>query len=151
MANLLAQAMSKQVVLENKPTSWRLESSWRLVNKHFASFRSYLLALLHIFSFLFNYVLWWLNVKKKKTDSTIYLSFTWLSPSSIRNLPFLGCLGLGYIFFSFLPILPWELDLILEKSFQYEVSKTNFFKLGFTPFKAPLQGLELQEKEAQKD
>ena len=66
MANLLAQAMSKQVVLENKPTSWRLEFSWRLVNKHFGSFRSYLLALLHIFSFLFNYVLWWLNVKKKK-------------------------------------------------------------------------------------
>lgn len=129
MANLLAQAMSKQVVLENKPTSWRLESSWRLVNKHFGSFRSYLLALLHIFSFLFNYVLWWLNVKKKK-HSTICLSFTWLSPSSIRNLPFLGCLGLGYTFFSFLTILPWELDPIPWKKFSIWSLKNQFFKIG---------------------
>ena len=30
---------------------------------------------------------------------------------------------------------------------------TSFFELGFTPFKAeqPLRGMELQEKEAQKD
>ena len=45
-------------------------------------------------------------------------------------------------------------DKRLTKSFKRALlGRVFFFKLGFTPCKAeqPLQGMELQEKEAQKD